>query len=166
MKRLELSEIKNIELNILKEFDCFCKKHNLTYYLAGGTLLGAVRHKGFIPWDDDIDVCMPRKDYLIMIERFDGFNSKLKLKSNLKGNFPAPFSKIVDISTKIETKYLEDECNQNLWIDVFPVDGLPEDINLVRKIYEKCEFYRQILLLIGARLGEGKTTTRKYLKYI
>ena len=62
-KKLTLKEIKNIELSILISFDRFCKENSLTYYLAGGTLLGAIRHKGFIPWDDDIDVCMPRKDY-------------------------------------------------------------------------------------------------------
>ena len=60
---LSLVEIKELELQMLSVFSEFCKAHNLTYYLCGGTLLGAVRHKGFIPWDDDIDVCMPRADY-------------------------------------------------------------------------------------------------------
>lgn len=63
MQYLSLDEIKQIELDILIKFDEFCKKENLYYTLAGGTLLGAIRHKGFIPWDDDIDVIMSRDDY-------------------------------------------------------------------------------------------------------
>ena len=73
MKRLDNKNIKEIELNILIKFDEFCRRYNLTYYLAGGTLLGAIRHKDFIPGDDDIDVCMPIKDYLkVLMPSVDG----------------------------------------------------------------------------------------------
>ena len=81
MNRLSLEEIKKIELNILLSFKQFCEEHDLRYYLAGGTLLGAIRHRGFIPWDDDIDVCMPRKDYEIFIKEFDKFHDYYKLKN-------------------------------------------------------------------------------------
>ena len=63
MQQLSLREVQLEELNLLKDFDQFCKKYNLKYSLCYGTLIGAARHKGFIPWDDDIDVCMPRPDY-------------------------------------------------------------------------------------------------------
>ena len=62
-KLLSIDEVKQTELSILDYIDSVCKQHNITYYLAYGTLLGAIRHKGFIPWDDDIDIYMPRKEY-------------------------------------------------------------------------------------------------------
>lgn len=164
--RLTLKEIQDIELNILIVFSEFCKQHNLRYYLAGGTLLGAIRHKGFIPWDDDIDVCMPRKDYMILIKEFNVFREYYKIKTRSKGNLTAPFSKIVDLRTLIKSKYTENDIDTNLWIDVFPVDGLPDDLHEVQKIYRKCNSYRKILMLNDATLGEGKTLIRKYMKYI
>ncbi len=166
MKKLDIKSIRECEMNILLKFDAFCLEKNLTYYLAGGSLLGAIRHKGFIPWDDDIDVCMPRKDYLEFINTFDGWDDNLQVRSNLKNNFGAPFSKIVDLRTKIDTKYTVNDIDTNLWIDVFPVDGLPENIVEVEKIYTDCSFYRRMLLLTGAKLGEGKTLFNKYAKYL
>lgn len=70
MKELTLQELKEIELDILKMFDSFCKEQDIKYYLAFGTLLGAIRYKKFIPWDDDIDVLVPRKDYNKLIKVF------------------------------------------------------------------------------------------------
>ncbi len=69
MRKMSLEEIKETELNILVDFDKLCKENNLYYTLCGGTLLGAIRHKGFIPWDDDIDVLMPRPDYDRLLEK-------------------------------------------------------------------------------------------------
>ena len=75
MRQIEMHEMKKIGVAILDCFDSFCREHGLSYFLAGGTLLGAVRHKGFIPWDDDIDVIMPRPDYdrLLEIAREEDF---------------------------------------------------------------------------------------------
>ena len=166
MKKISTRKIKNIELNILMNFNEFCKKNNLRYYISGGTLLGAVRHKGFIPWDDDIDVCMPRSDYQKFITTYQSSNSRYRLKSNQLNNFSAPFTKIVDTKTKICSKYNIGNVDTNLWIDIFPVDGLPENIVEVQQIYDSCNFYRTLLNLCSAKLGEGKTAFRKYSKYI
>ena len=165
MLKISEDELKKRELSILLEAKKFCENKHLKYYLAGGTLLGAIRHKGFIPWDDDIDICMPRKDYEYFVKNF--FCEKnLEIRSNLLNNLDAPFAKIVDLNTIIDSKFDESEVNKHLWIDIFPVDGLSENLEEVKKIYDKCNFYRTILLLADAKLGEGTTTFRKYTKYI
>ena len=168
MKKLSHNEIKQIELNMLLEFDKYCKTQGLTYYLCGGTLLGAIRHNGFIPWDDDIDVCMPRPDYTRFVNGANGFFQKSKMKVE-DGSMPGEhamyaFAKILDLNTQIRAAYSNRQSH--LWIDIFPVDGLPEDINTVRNIYRKADLYRKMLRLTGATLGKGKTAFRKYGKYL
>lgn len=165
MHRLTVSEIKDYELGILLEFSKFCKKNQLTYYLAGGTLLGAIRHKGFIPWDDDIDVCMPRVDYIRFLQLFPR-EGRYRAKSNILNNMDRPFGKVVDTYTTVHGFFTKSNSFDHLWIDVFPVDGLPEDIDKVKKIYKQCSFYRRILRLSDCKLGEGKTSFKKYSKYI
>ena len=75
----DIDTIHNLQLKLLCFFDKVCKENNLNYFLAGGTLLGAVRHKGFIPWDDDIDVAMPRKDYEKFIDISENFKEEYKI---------------------------------------------------------------------------------------
>lgn len=165
MRKIILKEIKEIELKILLDFDIFCKKNKLRYYLVGGTLLGAIRHKGFIPWDDDIDVCMPRPDYKKLIS-FNKQISGLELKCNALKNTMIPFCKLVNTNTKICIQYMENDYNQHIWIDIFPIDGLPENIIETKNIYKECNFYRKLFYICDAKLGEGKTKFKKYAKYI
>lgn len=141
MKELTLRELQLSELAILDEFDSICKKYNLKYSLAGGTLLGAVRHKGFIPWDDDIDVCMPRPDYEKFRELF--ISNTLFLTKDRGRGAKYPFIKILSSKIKLEHDGFS-EVN-NLWIDVFPIDGLPKNEKDLSHIYSKSEFYRNII---------------------
>lgn len=139
LKQITLKEMQKIELNILIEFSEICKRHNLRYYLAGGTLLGAVRHKGFIPWDDDIDIKMPRKDY----EKFIKL-SKLELPSHLyvlspydKTNCKYTFIKICDKRTKL-IEYSENNRKElNVYIDILPMDGYPSESNKLNRHIKK-----------------------------
>lgn len=163
MKQLSRRDIQVYELNLLLEVKDFCEQHNIRFYLAGGTLLGAIRHKGFIPWDDDIDICMPRPDYDRFVKSFPA-SERYDIISDYLGNWDAPYASIRDLKTSIESSY--GDSSYGLWIDVLPVDGLPEDMDEVQKIYKKCNFYRRLLTISWAKLGEGKTTLHKYIKYL
>ena len=130
MKDLQLDEVKEIELSILKEFHRICCDNELRYSLAYGTLLGAIRHKGFIPWDDDIDVMMPRPDFLRIVSIFDSEckNSNYSLVSMYNNDqYFAPLAKIYDKRTRVFQKYGQIErVHFGVYIDVFIIDGLPE----------------------------------------
>lgn len=142
-KKLSSEEIKQIELNLLLKLDEICKKYKLRYYLCGGTLLGAVRHKGFIPWDDDIDVLMPREDFekLLRLEkaetRYGGKDCFLK-----SGNSIYPFIKLINTNTVLKEKYLSEEFTTGIWIDIFPLDGMPDDEKLSQRNLRKLNFIR------------------------
>lgn len=140
-KPLTLEEVKTIEFNILCEFADFCSKNNLKYYLGYGTLLGAARHKGFIPWDDDIDVLMPRSDYNKFIE-LTGYNP---IKQNLETRLYRdcrnpniyPFAKVIDTNTIVYEKGKSKKNISGLWIDIFPLDGYPQDRDTAQKLFDK-----------------------------
>ncbi len=142
MENLTLKEIQFAEFKILEEFDRICNDNNLRYSLAGGTLLGAVRHKGFVPWDDDIDVCMPRPDY----EKFKKiFKNEQFYLSDDKGKYSIyPFLKMMDKSIEVQEVGFNEVSN--LWIDVFPIDGLPSENKKLKKIYKKSSLYRKIIV--------------------
>ena len=129
MKELTIEEAKRIELNILLELDSFCKKNNKQYCLAYGTLLGAVRHKGFIPWDDDIDVTMPREDYNWMIQNYNKLNpnGRYRLIAPTMPEAKHSFVKIIDTYTvKIEPGMDYSQGFLGIDLDIFPLDGQPE----------------------------------------
>lgn len=122
--RLTEDELKQGLLEILCEFDSVCRKLGLRYSLYAGTLLGAVRHQGFIPWDDDIDVMMPRPDYERLLTSEEAFSSPFELAFSGKGGYMYPFAKLFDLRIRAQEQSLEGIYSENLWIDIFPVDGL------------------------------------------
>lgn len=123
-----LAQLKQIELDILKQFIKICQQLNLNYYVIGGTLLGAVRHKGFIPWDDDIDVGMLRKDYEVFVEQAQKLlPSPYFLQTyQTDAQYPHNFAKIRNSSTTfIEKSVSHKSINHGVYIDVFPLDYYP-----------------------------------------
>lgn len=127
LHKLTTEEIQQELLCILKRFHEYCQNHHLTYFIFYGTLLGAVRHKGFIPWDDDIDVVMPREDYerFLALAETESIDSHLSVNSHKTDNYYFPFTKIID--SRIQVKEKNRTIISGLWIDVFPLDGVPTD---------------------------------------
>ena len=139
-KSIKLKDMQKIEIDMLSEIKKICKKLKINYYLCGGTLLGAVRHKGFIPWDDDIDVCMLREDYEKFEQFFidnDGLLGNYRLLSlKLENDYYYPMMKLVDTRTYMKELDTSDIKNMGVYLDIFPIDGCPNNL-LLRKIFFK-----------------------------
>ena len=141
MKQIDsVDELKSIQLNILLKVHQFCVENNIKYSLADGTLLGAVRHKGYIPWDDDIDICMERKDYHRFINEFpDVFKNEIAVVSMERDTqWAFPFAKAYDVRTVLKEKATNNKPQIGVNIDIFPLDDVPngdafEDYNKRRK---------------------------------
>ena len=137
---MSLRDLQIVELNVLKEIIKICERHNLTYFALGGTLLGAIRHKGFIPWDDDIDIGMPRPDY----EKFLKI-APLALKDPYmltgiqydNAEYYYYYVRVIDKNTKLVRRVSMKDVNINAWVDVFPLDGVPEKSKAFDKWYKK-----------------------------
>ena len=128
-KKVRLDEIKRISLDGLVLFSTFCREHNLTYFISYGTLLGAIRHKGFIPWDDDIDVLMPREDYEKMLSIKGSLNTEnwelLSYKTNEK--YLYFWSKFCNKNTIIVPSRFNTGLIYGISIDIFPLDTIYAD---------------------------------------
>lgn len=133
MKELTLQELKDIEFEILKMFDAFCKENNIRYYLSHGTLLGAIRYKKFIPWDDDVDLLIPREDYNRMLTLFQD-SERYKLFAPEKNpEYLFPIAKLCDMTTrKIEGGY-NNGVELGVDIDLFPLDAWDDDFEKAKK---------------------------------
>lgn len=151
MKRLDTVESKNLILDAMSELARFCDQNGLSYYLAYGTLIGAIRHKGYIPWDDDIDTHMPRKDYDFIIENYNKQNpgGRYRIVAPFDKNSAHPFVKFIDTHTiKIEEAVSHKHGYLGVDVDIFPLDGQPESdeeyelwYRKLIKIYSKYRYY-------------------------
>lgn len=148
MKELTIGEIHEILLNIAKEFDNVCQKHKIPYYMLGGTMLGAIRHKGFIPWDDDMDFGVPREHYKKL---YDILNKELpkqyKCSSFENSSYVFyPYYKIEDRTTRLDSAQLggsiEDKIGVN--IDIFPLDACLKESNEVKRVIRLNDIYGRI----------------------
>jgi lipopolysaccharide cholinephosphotransferase len=126
---LSLPEIKKVETELLYLIDKICRENNLRYWVCAGTLLGTIRHKGFIPWDDDIDIHMPLEDYYKLLKLLPRDEHYSVIGMGVSGNycFKDVFAKFVDKRTILVEDIETVKKINPLWVDIFPVIGLPED---------------------------------------
>lgn len=166
MKDICIQELRQLEQDILDFIVDVCQKNAITYFLCGGTLLGAYRHKGFIPWDDDIDVMMPRPDYERFLELFPR-HEYLELRNCRNDKeYPLAFSTVNDARTvKVEKKLRKKLRNKlSVNIDVFPIDGLPDDVNECKNYYRQIATTQKLLECSTKAFGKAPTLKATIMK--
>ena len=146
-KIISMKERKEIMLSIMDEIDAYCKANNLTYFLIGGTLLGAIRHKGFIPWDDDMDIGMPRKDYEFFIMNFKSSSGNVSVNDfRTKKNFIWPGAKAIDVRTSLN-EVGDKKIVSGVYVDIFPFDGIKGEYEDAINIVTKTDRWHKLLTL-------------------
>lgn len=145
LREMTSEEVKKCSLGVLDYIDKVCNENGLKYFLAGGTLLGAVRHQGFIPWDDDIDIYMPRADYERLFDVWPKDSQYKALNHNNTMHYPYSFGKVIDTRTlKIEPVRKSYQVI-GVDVDVFPYDNLPNDDAEAEAFYEQIAKYQKRL---------------------
>jgi len=167
MRKIGLEELKKIQLDILREVAKFCDKNDIRYYLCGGTLLGAIRHKGYIPWDDDIDIAIPRKDYEKFIKLFNDENRNLYVIScEVNNKYPSVFAKVYNtkiILVEYTNMPYENHCVN---IDIFPIDNMSDNIKLYKRQYQMIQFYRNICILKAIKSKKGRIFYKEIILFL
>ena len=135
MKEIGIDELKKLQVEMLVLIDEFCQHNNIRYSLSSGTLIGAVRHKGYIPWDDDIDIMMPREDYDRFVSTFNGAYGHLSLLApEINCNYYAPYANVFDNRTLLlEGDNSHRGIEIGVKIDIFPIDTVPDDLDAYKK---------------------------------
>ena len=154
-RKLDIDEIKEVELGVMDYIHNICKEKGINYSLAYGSLLGAVRHKGFIPWDDDLDIALKRDEYDKLYQAIlEDNNSIYKVVSwENDSRYPYPFYRVYDSRTVYENNYIQNDIELGICVDVFPFD----DYKDVNKEITKLDMYRRLSVytLYGIRNKEA-----------
>ena len=163
----DVNEIQQMELGIMEYIHEVCQKIGVKYFLAYGSLIGAVRHQGFIPWDDDMDICMLREDYEklqdYLIANPDERYEVMSYKNNF--NYVYPFMKVQDNHTYLLEEDVRIDSNMGIYVDIFPVDGYEDDVqfkNKMTKLIKK----RQLSCYTFKGITNTKSVLNSLLRYV
>ena len=163
----DIREIQQMELGIMEYIHEVCQKIGVKYFLAYGSLIGAVRHKGFIPWDDDMDICMLREDYEklqdYLIANPDERYEVMSYKNNL--NYVYPFMKVQDNHTYLLEEDVRIDSNMGIYVDIFPVDGYENDANFKNKMTKLIK-KRQLSCYTFKGITNTKSVLNSLIRYI
>lgn len=147
-----LKKLQRIQTGILKDFAALCKKYELSYFLLGGSGIGVVRHHGFIPWDDDIDIAMPRQDYDVLLAVMESeMGDKYRILTPLTDkNYACNVTKIQKLGTKFVPHIAKDsKCERCIDIDIFPLDNVPDDRKKRNIQLRRTWFLNKLIFLCG-----------------
>ena len=148
MKHLSTQELRQTQLAILDAVDAYCREREISYFIFAGSLIGAVRHKGYIPWDDDLDICMLREDYERFIASFPSQgDARFQVRSmeHTPGYYLAA-AKVIDTETTL-TEFVRRPIPLGVNLDIFPLDSLPEEEEEIRRLDRRLAKYRRMLIL-------------------
>lgn len=162
---LSLEELQEANLGLLKDFDKLCKAHGIPYALCGGTALGAIRHKGFIPWDDDVDVMLMREDYerLLALKPHLGLEGRTLL-SRKDETFARDYALFAHLGYARETDQNIAGDIPYLCIDIFPIDYIPDDERLFSRQVRDRWAIRQLMLTCASPFNTGTTLAKRWVR--
>ena len=163
MRELELSEIKKIEFETLLHFKEYCEYHRIKYFLSNGTLLGAVKYKGFIPWDDDIDVFVPKGDFEKLISIYENTDKFCLVTRQKDKRYIFPYAKLSNKETEVKNGA---DFKIGLSIDIFPLEFFPDDRKAAIRLVRQSFYQLQMLCFSVAHFESGKSFFRTCVKYI
>lgn len=164
----KMNKLQKHQLNMAIEVDRICKKYNIEYTLIGGTLLGAIRHKGFIPWDDDLDILMSRENYNLFIKKAkEELNDKFFLQAlETEPHYGLPFAKIRENDTLfLENMSKNVDINQGIYIDIFSYDNISDNKIIQKYLTLRYIFLRMILLLKENYIIETNSKCKKIILF-
>ncbi len=168
MREINLEEMKKIEINMLKYIDSICRKNNIKYSLIGGSLIGAVRHGGMIPWDDDIDIILNQENYKkLLYILLNEKNPKYKCiyYTKYKKSY-YPFIKIVDTRTIMKENNLKYIDDYGVFIDIFEYNNIPNGKKGQDKFYKRQKRYRNLMSSYSYEPNKSKKSLKQIFKII
>ena len=163
-RRLSEEEIKEVELGVMDYIHNLCQKENINYSLAYGTLLGAVRHKGYIPWDDDVDISLKRDEYDKLYQAVLRDNDPIYKVVSWENDarYPYPFYRVYDARTVYENNYIENDIDLGICVDVFPFDYYAD----VNKEMVKLDTYRRLSVYTLYGIHSKNAGLKNIIRYL